>query len=72
MRDINQKQNPHRDDKVIAACSIFGVMDTSAMGSPGRVSSRRLPICMTAATAWVGDLLFMDYIQNMPTSTPST
>ncbi len=29
MRDINQKQNPHRDDKVIAACSIFGIMDTS-------------------------------------------
>ena len=29
MRDINQIQNPYRDDKVIDACSIFGVMDTS-------------------------------------------
>ena len=29
MKDTNQKQNPYRDDKVIDACSIFGVMDTS-------------------------------------------
>jgi glutamate synthase domain-containing protein 1 len=29
MRNINQVQNPYRDDKVIDACSIFGVMDTS-------------------------------------------
>jgi glutamate synthase domain-containing protein 1 len=29
MRDVSQIQNPHRDDKVIDACSIFGVMDTS-------------------------------------------
>jgi len=29
MIDINQIQNPCRDDKVIDACSIFGVMDTS-------------------------------------------
>jgi glutamate synthase domain-containing protein 1 len=29
MIDVNQIQNPYRDDKVIDACSIFGVMDTS-------------------------------------------
>ncbi len=29
MKDINQKQNPYREDKVIDACSIFGAMDTS-------------------------------------------
>jgi len=29
MIDINQIQNPYRDDKVTDACSIFGVMDTS-------------------------------------------
>ena len=29
MRDVSQIQNPHRDDKVIDACSVFGVMDTS-------------------------------------------
>jgi len=29
MRDIRQVNNPHHDDKVIDACSIFGVMDTS-------------------------------------------
>jgi glutamate synthase domain-containing protein 1 len=29
MKDINQRQNPYRDGKVIDACSIFGVMDTS-------------------------------------------
>jgi glutamate synthase domain-containing protein 1 len=29
MRNIDQRQNPYRDDKVIDACSIFGVMDTS-------------------------------------------
>jgi glutamate synthase domain-containing protein 1 len=29
MRNINLRQNPHQDDKVIDACSIFGVMDTS-------------------------------------------
>ena len=29
MRDINQRQNPYRDDKVIDACSLFGAMDTS-------------------------------------------
>jgi glutamate synthase domain-containing protein 1 len=29
MKDINQIQNPYWDDKVIDACSLFGVMDTS-------------------------------------------
>ncbi len=29
MKNINQVQNPYRDDKVIDACSLFGVMDTS-------------------------------------------
>jgi glutamate synthase domain-containing protein 1 len=29
MRDVSQIQNPHQDNKVIDACSIFGVMDTS-------------------------------------------
>ena len=29
MKELNQVQNPHQDDKVIDACSIFGAMDTS-------------------------------------------
>jgi len=29
MRDIRQVNNPHRDNKVIDACSIFGAMDTT-------------------------------------------
>ena len=29
MKDIRQVNNPHHDDKVIDACSIFGAMDTS-------------------------------------------
>jgi glutamate synthase domain-containing protein 1 len=29
MRNLSQIQNPNRDDKVIDACSLFGVMDTS-------------------------------------------
>jgi glutamate synthase domain-containing protein 1 len=29
MKDINQRQNPYREGKVIDACSVFGVMDTS-------------------------------------------
>ncbi len=29
MKDIKQVNNPYHDDKVIDACSIFGVMDTS-------------------------------------------
>jgi len=29
MKDLRQVNNPHNDDKVIDACSIFGAMDTS-------------------------------------------
>jgi glutamate synthase domain-containing protein 1 len=29
MKDIRQVNNPHSDDKVIDACSVFGAMDTS-------------------------------------------
>lgn len=29
MRELDRISNPHRDDKVIDACSIFGMMDTS-------------------------------------------
>lgn len=29
MRDLQKINNPHRDEKVIDACSIFGMMDTS-------------------------------------------
>jgi glutamate synthase domain-containing protein 1 len=29
MKEIKQINNPHRDDKVIDACSLFGAMDTS-------------------------------------------
>jgi len=29
MKDLGRVQNPHSDDKVIDACSIFGMMDTS-------------------------------------------
>jgi glutamate synthase domain-containing protein 1 len=29
MKEINQRQNPYQDGKVIDACSVFGVMDTS-------------------------------------------
>ena len=35
MKDLNQKQNPYRDDKVIDACSIFGAMNTSGQGFSG-------------------------------------
>ncbi len=35
MKDINQRQNPYRDDKVIDACSIFGAMNTSGQGFSG-------------------------------------
>ena len=29
MRDLKQINNPHSDDKVIDACSIFGAMNTA-------------------------------------------
>ena len=35
MKDIRQVNNPHNDDKVIDACSIFGVMDTSGQRFSG-------------------------------------
>ncbi|MBI4282922.1 MAG: glutamine amidotransferase family protein [Chloroflexi bacterium] len=35
MKDMRQVNNPYGDDKVIDACSIFGVMDTSGRGFSG-------------------------------------
>jgi len=35
MRDIRQVNNPHNDDKVIDACSIFGAMNTAGNGFSG-------------------------------------
>jgi glutamate synthase domain-containing protein 1 len=36
MKDLNRIQNPYRDDKVIDACSIFGMMDKSGRRFSGR------------------------------------
>ena len=36
MKEINQVNNPYHDDKVIEACSLFGVMDTSGTRFPGK------------------------------------
>ena len=36
MKDLSRIQNPHRDDKVIDACSIFGMMDTSGKRFSGK------------------------------------
>jgi len=36
MKDLERVQNPYRDDKVIDACSIFGMMDTSGKRFSGR------------------------------------
>ncbi len=36
MKDIRQINNPHNDDKVIDACSIFGVMDVSGKRFSGK------------------------------------
>jgi glutamate synthase domain-containing protein 1 len=36
MIDIIRTNNPHCDDKVIDACSIFGMMDTTGKSFPGR------------------------------------
>ncbi len=36
MKDLNKIQNPYRDDKVIDACSIFGMMDTSGKRFSGK------------------------------------
>ncbi len=35
MRDIDQINNPYHDDKVVDACSLFGVMDTSGVRFSG-------------------------------------
>ena len=36
MKDIRQINNPYNDDKVIDACSLFGMMDTSGGRFPGQ------------------------------------
>ncbi len=36
MKDLRQVNNPHHDDKVIDACSIFGAMDTSGKRFSGK------------------------------------
>ena len=36
MNETERLNNPYNDDKVIAACSIFGMMDTSGKAVPGR------------------------------------
>ncbi len=36
MRDLSKINNLYSDDKVIDACSIFGMMDTTGRLSPGR------------------------------------
>lgn len=35
MRDLNRLNNPYNEDKVLSACSIFGMMDTSGRRLPG-------------------------------------
>ncbi|MFH0942545.1 MAG: glutamine amidotransferase family protein [Chloroflexota bacterium] len=42
MKDLNQVNNPHRDDKVIDACSLFGVMDTSGKTLSGETATRAI------------------------------
>jgi glutamate synthase domain-containing protein 1 len=36
MKDLERMQNPYQDDKVIDACSIFGMMDTSGKTFSGK------------------------------------
>jgi glutamate synthase domain-containing protein 1 len=36
MKDLNLMQNPYQDDKVIDACSLFGMMDTSGSRFSGK------------------------------------
>jgi len=36
MRNLAGIQNPYNEDKVMAACSIFGAMDTSGRRFPGK------------------------------------
>ncbi len=42
MKDIGQTNNPYTDDKVIDACSIFGVMDTSGRRFSGEGITRAI------------------------------
>ena len=42
MKEINQINNPYHDDKVIDACSLFGVMDTSGKRFPGEGAIRAI------------------------------
>jgi len=42
MKDIRQVQNPYGDDKVIDACSIFGMMDTSGNRFSGEGVTRAI------------------------------
>ena len=39
MKDLSRFNNPHQDDKVIDACSIFGVMDTSGKTLSGETAT---------------------------------
>jgi glutamate synthase domain-containing protein 1 len=39
MQNLSQHSNPYHDDKVIAACSLFGVMDTSGQRFSGSVAA---------------------------------
>lgn len=38
MKDLWKHQNPYRDDKVIEACGLFGVIDTSGRRFPGTMA----------------------------------
>lgn len=42
MKDLNRINNPPGDDKVICACSIFGVMDTSGKTFSGETATRAI------------------------------
>ncbi len=42
MKEINQINNPYRDDKVVDACSIFGVMDTTGRRFSGEGAIRAI------------------------------
>ena len=42
MKELNRVQNPYQDDKVIDACSIFGMMDTSGRRFSGQDITRAI------------------------------
>ena len=46
MKDLRLVNNPHNDEKVIDACSIFGMMDTSGKRFSG-VNALYAPSCET-------------------------